>query len=246
MKSCSPDVLARMPLAEAVLLVYRWVADDRHLARMYERHRGRCREQIISFPLVVQLIADALVNYGGSGRQSFEHAAEAGELSASIQAAYGKLRRMPVEVSTAFLAECTSRLTELFPKAAATASPTSLSQFHVVVLDGKAIKKVAKRLKPLRGVSGGVLGGRALVALSLKTGLAVAMHAHPDGDANDVRFLPDLLPVVRERIPAPRLWLADRAFCGPQLFAKFDSLVKTPLCFWPCGPELAMWIRVVL
>lgn len=220
MRGCSSDVLARMPLAEAVLLVYRWVADESHLAGLYEQHRGRCREQIISFSLLVQLIADALVKYGGSGRQSFEHAAEARDLRASVQATYGKLRRVPVEVSMAFLAECTSRLMELFPDAAAAENPASLSQFHVVVLDGKAIKKVAKRLKPLRGVSGGVLGGRALVALSLKTDLAVAMHAHPDGDANDIRFLPDLLPVVRERIPAPRLWLADRAFCGPQLFAK--------------------------
>lgn len=86
MKGCSPDVLARMPLAEAVLLVYRWVADDSHLAGLYERYRGRCREQVISFPLLVQLIADVLVKYGGSGRQSFEHAAEAGDLPAYVQA----------------------------------------------------------------------------------------------------------------------------------------------------------------
>ena len=45
------------------------------------------------------------------------------------------------------------------------------------------------------------------------TGLALAMHAHPDGDANDVRFVSELVPLVREQVPGPRLWLADSAFC---------------------------------
>jgi hypothetical protein len=52
-----------------------------------------------------------------------------------------------------------------------------------------------------------------LVALSLRTGLAVAMHAHPDGEANDVRFVGDLLPKVRALVGGVRLWVADRQFC---------------------------------
>ena len=42
-----------------------------------------------------------------------------------------------------------------------------LRAFTATVLDGKAIKRVAKRLKLLRGIRGGVLGGKALVALEL-------------------------------------------------------------------------------
>ena len=61
-------------------------------------------------------------------------------------------------------------------------SPRSLSSYRPIVFDGKAIKKVAKRLKPLRGASGGLLGGRTLVALDVRNGLALAMHGHPDGD----------------------------------------------------------------
>ena len=80
-----------------------------------------------------------------------------------------------------------------------------------VILDGKAIKRVAKRLRPLRGLPGGLLGGRALVALEYRSGLAVALHAHPDGDANDVRFVADLVPRVRQCVSGPRLWLGDSA-----------------------------------
>jgi len=61
-------------------------------------------------------------------------------------------------------------------------------------MDGKAIKKVAKRLKLLRKVGGGLLGGRALVGIHYETGLVLGMHADEDGDANDVRFVPTFCP----------------------------------------------------
>ena len=82
---------------------------------------------------------------------------------------------------------------------------------------------MAKRLKPLWGAAGGLLGGRALVALNLRTGLAVAMRAHPDGDANEVRFVGDLVPEVRRLIAAKRLWIADSSFCDLTQPARFAA-----------------------
>jgi hypothetical protein len=58
--------------------------------------------------------------------------------------------------------------------------PPSLQGLEVIVVDGKTIKRVAKRLKPLQGRKGGVLGGKALVALELRSGLVVCF-------INDVR-----------------------------------------------------------
>ena len=80
-------------------------------------------------------------------------------------------------------------------------------------MDGKAIKNVAKRLKLLRKVGGGLLGGRALVAMEFETGLVIGMHADEDGDANDVRFVPKLLPLIRAEVEGTRLFLADSGFC---------------------------------
>ena len=131
-------------------------------------------------------------------------AKDRGELETSFRAAYGKLGRIPIPVSTAFLAGCTARLREVYPERAAGPDPAaeSLDDYRVIILDGKAIKRVAKRLKPLWGAAGGLLGGRALVAMDMRSGLAVAMRAHPDGDANEVRFVGDLVPEVRQLIPA--------------------------------------------
>jgi hypothetical protein len=162
---------------------------------------------------MVHLIADALLKYNGSGRRAFEKGIENGELGASLQAAFRKLGRLPVPLSQAFLSHCTAALRQAFPEWAQWQLPKSVRRFRVTILDGKAIKRVAKRLKPLRGIPGGLLGGRALVALDWVTGLVIAMHADEDGDANDVRFVPQLVPVVREHVEGPRLWLADSAFC---------------------------------
>jgi Transposase DDE domain len=221
----SPEVLARMPLAEAVLTLWCWIADDPYLNQVFDRHRGRCYEKILSFSLMVRLIRDALLEHEGSGRKSFEHAAQRDELETSYNAAYGKLGRLPIPVSMGFLSGCTARLMEVFPQSemAYVPVPDSLAKFRPIVFDGKAIKNVAKRLLPLRGTAGGLLGGRTLVAMDVRAGLVLAMHGHPDGDANDTRFVGDLVPTVRGLVDGPRLWIVDSGFCDLTQTAHFTA-----------------------
>jgi Transposase DDE domain len=217
--------MARMPLAEAVLTLWRWVADAEALDQIFDENRGRCYEKILSFSFVIYLLRDALLEFNGSARRTMEKAEERGQLETSYRAVYGKLQRMPIAVSTALLAGCTARLRQLYPEADAARTPTpeSLAGYRIEVIDGKAIKRVAKRLKPLWGLPGGVLGGRALVAMDLRSGLATAMAAHPDGDANDAKFVVDLVPEVRRLAPGRRLWVGDRQYCDltqPAIFAE--------------------------
>jgi hypothetical protein len=209
----SKEMLARMPLAEAVLLLWRWVTSEQRMQSLWSDYRGRCYQKIISFALMVHLMADALLKHNGSGRRAFEKGIESGELETTIGSAFKKLGRLPVALSQAFLSHSTAALRQAFPEWAEWKLPKSLRRFRVVILDGKALKRVAKRLKPLRGIPGGLLGGRALVALEWCTGLAVAMRADEDGDANDVKFVGDLVPMVCEQVEGPRLWLGDSAFC---------------------------------
>src|SRR5687768_12677990 len=89
------DVYARMPLAEAALSLWRYVFDQERLEDLWQRYRGRCYEKVISFATMTHLVSQALLLYGGSGRRSFEKNQEVGELEASVQAAFGKLGRLP-------------------------------------------------------------------------------------------------------------------------------------------------------
>lgn len=214
---------AKMPLAEAVLQVFQFVGSAARLQALFDDHRGRCYDKLIHFPDLVTLVGEALLEHGGSGHQSFSRAQENGELEASLVAAYGKLGRLPVPLSQAFLAELSQPLRELFPVSANRQPPASLGGLNTIVLDGKAIKRVAKRLKPLRNMAGGMLGGRALVALHYESGLVIGMHADEDGDANDVRFVPELLPLVRSQIAGPLLFLADSGFCDLNRLQEFTE-----------------------
>jgi hypothetical protein len=85
MERPSKSALARMPLAEGVLLLWRWVASAERLQAVWDRHRGRCYEKLLSFVTMVHLIADALLEYAGSGRRSFEKSDERDELPCSVQ-----------------------------------------------------------------------------------------------------------------------------------------------------------------
>jgi hypothetical protein len=89
-------------------------------------------------------------------------------------------------------------------------------------VDGKVVKGVPKRLRPLWHQSGGVLGGKALVAWHLASGLAVAMATDPDGDTNEAKLVPDLLPQVRAHFQGV-LWLGDRQFGDPTQAAAFTA-----------------------
>ena len=215
-------VVRRLPLAEAVLRLLKFVCNEEFLQIVFQRYRGRAYEKVISFTLFVQLIADALVEFHGSGRKSFQRAAAQEDLQATARAVYGKLSRVPLALSLGLLAESTKRLTEIFPASLAGAAiPRSLQGMELLVHDGKKIKHVAKRLKALRKVRGHVLGGKLVVTLSLNTGMAVAAAADADGEVSDTPLLPGLLDQVRRWVPGPRLHVADRLFCDldqPGLF----------------------------
>jgi hypothetical protein len=217
------EIMSRLPLAEAVLSLWRWVADPGFLLSVFARHRGQGYEKEISFGVLVQLIADALLEHQGSGKKSFERGQEQGLLTASVQAVYQKLGRIPLGLSEAWLAESTARLRPVYPEAARLPVSPALRDLEVIIVDGKAIKRVAKRLKPLRGRKGGVLGGKALVALELRSGVVVAMATHADGETNEAKLVPALVPQVREHVSGKRLWVADRQFCDltqPAAFAQ--------------------------
>jgi Transposase DDE domain len=207
------ELLKRLPLAEAAWTLFRYAADDAVLMRAFEEHRGRAYSSQLRFSTLVDLVCDALVVHAGSGRQSFAEGREEGTLTVTDQAAYGKLRRTPVAVSEAVLSEVGARLRDVVPPGASSTLPACFADYQLVVIDGKKVKQLAKRLKPLRGVTGSLLGGKVLVALDGRLGLVTAMSSALDGEANDAPLVPTLVPQVRARVAAPRLWLADRQFC---------------------------------
>ncbi len=226
-------LLSGLPLAEAVLLQLSQVLNPKELDQLFETHRGRCYEKELKFATLVGLIRDALLIHRGSARRSFERAKRDEQLPVAIASAYAKLGRLPLELSQALLAHAAQRLGPLLPRAMASALPASLRGLRVVALDGKTIKHVARRLKPLRNLRAKLLGGKLAVAMDLQSGLALGLCASANGEANEVPLTWQLAPQVRQACGVGVLWLADRQFCDlklPQLFTQDSSHFLVRYC----------------
>ena len=212
MEPFQKNVLLRLPLADAVWTLFRHVCEESLLAEVFEEHRGTGWEGQLPFAQLVRLILEALVEHGGSGRRCFHAAHQDERLAVTSEAVYGKLRRLPVAMSQAMLRKGTERLQAVLPSTGSSEVPAWRKGFHVVVIDGKKLKRLPKRLLPLRGVRGKMLGGKVLAALALDEGFMVAMHGSLDGEANDAPLTPGVLEQL-DRDERPWLVVADRQFC---------------------------------
>jgi hypothetical protein len=204
------EVYARLPLAQAVLELGAYLWEPDFLDDFYARNAGPSYEKVVTFPAFLALIRDALVCRGGSLNAACDHAPA---LPASRPALYGKLRRVPVALSEALVRELTARLGPVRVGPDVTPLPARLGGLDVVMVDGKKLKRVAKRLRATRGAAGKVFGGKVLACWCPRTGLLTAMAADPDGEANDCRLVEPLLAQPGVHDPGrPRLWVADRQF----------------------------------
>jgi hypothetical protein len=216
------QVFDNLPLAHASLALFAYGIPESFLADLFKRHRGRCYEDVVTFPQLVAWIFDALIEHKGSGRQAHIRRHRQRD-DACNEAFYGKLRRVPSRLSEAFIRDVTDRFTALFPNVVAHRIPTSFDRFDVIILDGKSLKKVAKRLLETRGTPGKLLGGKLLVAYRPRDGLVLEMASDLDGETNEAKLIPDLMPRLHARGGLAKLVVGDRLFCSMKHFAEFTE-----------------------
>jgi Transposase DDE domain len=212
-------LLMRMPLAEAAFAMMGQVFSEALLNDVWETHRGRCYDRKLSFPLVVELLQNALFRHKGSGRASFDEALEARRLPVSRTAAYNKLGRIPLATSAGLLRDGSCELQKLVPIGIfANPLPACFDEFHVVVLDGKIIKGVPHLAKLLRGAKAAVLGGKASVLLDARTRLVLDMAVSGDGYADELALTRRLICTKEHGNDLrPTLFILDRLYCNREI-----------------------------
>jgi hypothetical protein len=212
MDAFEAEMMRRSPLAACVLEVCDFIFDEQLLKSIWDKHRGRCYEDVLCFGDFLRMMRDALVRHGGSAHQMYLGLQRRKANVVDESSFYRKLAHTPVEISRALLSRCTQRLGELMPRPVVRL-PACFDGFAVIAGDGKKIKNAAKRLKPTRGYQGKLLGAKALVALDVRSGMAVAMSDSLDGMTNDVPLVPLLMPQLYEVFPdRPILSIWDRQF----------------------------------
>src|SRR5207245_2586363 len=105
------QTLQRLPLADAVFHLLGYALSESFLSACYEKHRGQCYEDTLSFARLVELMTDALLVHHGSARQALLEAEKKDALPTCKEAFYGKLRRLPLELSVALLAHLRTQIT---------------------------------------------------------------------------------------------------------------------------------------
>lgn len=214
MNNFEQELMRRSPLAACVLETCDFIFDDAFLRSIWDEHRGRCYEDVLKFEEFLRLMRDALVNHGGSAHRVFVDLEAGDDQPCDESNFYRKLARTPVALSRALLRDGTQRLRQLLPESArpVVQLPKCFDAFTVVVGDGKKIKDAAKRLAPTRGYRGKLLGAKTLVALELRSGMALAMSDSLDGMTNDVPLVPELMAQLHQIIAGPMLSVWDRQF----------------------------------
>jgi len=214
----SATVLSKLPLADAAWRILHFTLADCWLEDLWNRERGRCYEKVLEFSTLARLVAEALTQHGGSGRQAFERGQESDTLPVAISSAFDKLRNLRVPLSEKLLEEGTQRLGEILPEKLAVDPfplPACWKGHEVFGADGKAIKHVKRLLKPLRGLQAGILGARASVALNLRTGMAVGMIGDLDGEAGEGALTERLLSNMAAAAGGkPWVAILDRLYCN--------------------------------
>lgn len=207
------EVIRRLPLADAVLHLLGYALDKTFLDECFQKHRGQCYEDTLSFPKLVEILTDALLVQHGSARQALLEAQKKEALPVCKEAFYGKLRRLPLNLSVAFMTQASQRLNDLLP-VQDNPLPPSLHGFRIRIVDGKKTKHVAKKLKLTRSQAGQLFGAKLLAGYDPTTRLIHNVAAHADGEKNDAPLVPDLLESLHMQPPIkPMLIVADAQFC---------------------------------
>jgi hypothetical protein len=217
------ELMRRSPLAACVLETCDFIFDNAFLRSIWDQHRGRCYQDVLTFEDFIRLMRDALVNHGGSAHRVFVDLELNDEQPCDESNFYRKLARTPVVLSRALLRDGTQRLRQLLPDSAdaVVELPDCFDPFTLVVGDGKKIKDAAKRLAPTRGYRGKLLGAKTLVALDLRSGMALAMSDSLDGMTNDVPLVPELMAQLHQIVPGPMLSVWDRQFDDVRTMRRF-------------------------
>lgn len=158
------------------------------------------------FSSVVELLAMVVWRQRDSINQAYQHAKE--DFAVSVRSVYNKLNGTETQVCRALVRDTAAPLEEIIA-ALGPSRAAQLTGYRTRIIDGNHLTSTDHRLKVLRNTRSGPLPGQALAVLDPDRMLIVDLFPCEDGEAQERRILPEVIPSARER----DLWIADRNFC---------------------------------
>lgn len=166
----------------------------------------RQRPSELLFSSVVDLLALVVWRKHDSVNLAYKRAQE--KFDVSVKSVYNKLNGAETAVCRALVRQTAAKLLPVVESLGVRREP-QLAGYRTRVIDGNHLTSTDHRLKVLRTVGAGPLPGQALAVLDPDRMLIVDLFPCEDGEAQERRILPEVIPSVR---PGD-LWIGDRNFC---------------------------------
>jgi IS4 transposase len=176
------------------------------LDAIFAKSAVRQVEGELLFSSVVELLTLVVWRQRDSINQAYQQARE--DFEVSVRSVYNKLNGTETEVCRALVRETAEPLVEIVAALGPRRKP-QLAGYRTRIIDGNHLTSTEHRLKPLRFTKSGPLPGQALAVLDPDRMLIVDLFPCTDGEAQERRLFPEVIPSARER----DLWIADRNFC---------------------------------
>lgn len=214
-KPFNVETLARLPLAESVVVLLRHLLPEDHLQSVFDQYRGASYQDLITFPHLVTLMAEAVTGDGTLATSLQQREEQYGiEDVPTRQAYYAKLARLPLGLSLGFFRESVKRLQGLHADGMTSNEriPACFDDLAIRLMDGKKIKHVAKRTKATQGRAGKLLGAVILAGYDPRSQLVDVVHAHLDGDVNECLLVEAFMASIPSSTTSSYLMVADAQF----------------------------------
>lgn len=202
--------------------------------RQLERHSPdpahkpiRMRARLLTLPVVMAILVGLVFRRVPSLAEVQRVLAREGllwvqPLKVSAQAIRKRLDTMPAALVAAVFTEVCSRLQALPPLGPMAWQEVAARFSALLAVDGTTLEALRKQSGELRGQPGTILGGKALAMVDLCTLRPCWAYYTPESQANEKRFLSEILAVV----PKDGLLVFDLGLFSFSLFDDFTAQGK--------------------
>ncbi len=199
-----------VPLGVLVRGTMEWLLDEAALQRIFQEHAPKQYTRELTFSAIVGLLIQVSAGSRGSIFAAYkaDQASAAPTMTASYQALYTKLARIPPAASEALVRYCGEKLQPVLEEMPAP-PVQDVAGYRLRILDGNVLAGCDHRLKELRKWLNTCLPGKSLVVYEPRLGLVTDLVLCEDAYTQERALLTQVLPRVGEG----DLWLADRNFC---------------------------------
>lgn len=188
----------------------------------------------VPFSSITEIMASVACRTRASVNAAY--VAQAESFPVSVQALYGKLQGVELDVSRQLVVRSALRCEDLLKCMPGGKLPPLLRDYSVRILDGNHLAGTEHRLEVLRPTSNAALPGKSLAVLDPESRLIVDLFPCEDGHAQERSLLPQVIETIRPR----QLWIADRNFCT----GGFLHAIRERLAFFVIRQHLGLSLEV--